>query len=204
MNFLEFNKQMSAFPAFSVKEIEKQFPGFDKRRLVEWQNKGYLQKIRNNYYYLTGRQQTEGLSFYIANLIYRPSYVSMESALSLYGFIPQGVFQVISCSSLKTAAFTTPAGNFKYRHIKPVLYFGFRLERIDDYTVVTASPEKTLIDCLYLTPSINSEEDIAELRWNRQEITDKVSMARLADYQRYISSKTLDKRIQILKAYLNA
>jgi len=195
---------MAVFPAFSVREIEKQFPGFDRRRLIEWQNKGYLQKIRNEYYCLTDRQQTEGLSFYIANLIYRPSYVSMESALSLYGLIPQGVFQAISCTTLKTAAFETPAGNFKYRHIKPVLYFGFRLERRDDYTVLAASPEKALIDCLYLTSSINSEQDIVELRWNRHEINEKVSMSRLADYQRYISSKTLDKRIKILKAYLNA
>ena len=50
MNYFVFRQKMKSFPIFSVQEIEKQFPDFDSRRLVEWQAKGYIQKLRNRYY----------------------------------------------------------------------------------------------------------------------------------------------------------
>ncbi len=37
MNYLEFEKSLTDFPVFSIKDISKRFPNFDNRRLVEWQ-----------------------------------------------------------------------------------------------------------------------------------------------------------------------
>ena len=45
MNYFVFRQKMKSFPIFSVQEIEKQFPDFDSRRLVEWQAKGYIQNL---------------------------------------------------------------------------------------------------------------------------------------------------------------
>jgi predicted transcriptional regulator of viral defense system len=103
MNFLKFKFVMQQFPVFSVREIEKHFPRFDSRRLVEWQQKDYIQKLRNRYYRFTDYPLNEEGLFYCANTIYKPSYVSLESALSIYGFIPEGVFQITSCTTLKTS-----------------------------------------------------------------------------------------------------
>jgi hypothetical protein len=67
MNYREFHDAMNAFPVFSIREIEKHFPGFDSRRLVEWQEKGYIQKLRNRYYFFTGNSVNERYLFFASN-----------------------------------------------------------------------------------------------------------------------------------------
>lgn len=204
MTFLEFRKKMAPYPAFSVKEIEKTFPAFDRRRLVEWQEKGHIRKIRNQYYCLSEVDVDETLQFTIANLIYKPSYISLESALSYYGIIPEGVFAVTSCSTLKTAGFDTSVGRYTYRHIKPSLYFGYRVKQADSHKVLLAEPEKAVLDMLYLSPGVTSVEDLISMRWDRMVIRDKVFTERLSDYQRAIDSKALDRRIMVMKEYVDA
>ena len=105
---------MRAFPVFSVQEVEKHFPGFNNRRLVEWQEKGYIQKLRNPYYRFMDREVDEAYLCYCANAIYAPSYVSMESVLSIHGFIPEGVFQITSCTTPKTNRFETGIATKKW------------------------------------------------------------------------------------------
>ena len=46
VKYLEFYNALTPYSVFSVKDIQKRFPDFDKRRLVEWQQKGYLVKVR--------------------------------------------------------------------------------------------------------------------------------------------------------------
>lgn len=64
------------------------FPGFDKRRLVEWQEKGYIKKLRNKYYTFSNRGDDHNFLSFTANQLYRPSYISSETALARYGLIP--------------------------------------------------------------------------------------------------------------------
>lgn len=203
MNYTEFRDEMKAFPNFSVREIEKHFPGFDNRRLVEWQKKGYIQKLRNRYYYFSDQEVDESFLYYTANQLYHPSYVSLESALSRYGFIPEGVFQITSCTTLKTNSFNTPVGNFSYRHLKPSLFFGYQLEEWDDHRYAIAEPEKSLIDYLYLHNEVNEIADIEALRWNATEINNRISMQTLNSYETHINSPALSKRLNTLKTYLD-
>ena len=79
---LEFEKVLKSFPVFSVKDIQKQFPDFDNRRLVEWQQKGYLVKVKRGYYCFSERNRGEQFMYFAANKIYSPSYISFESALA--------------------------------------------------------------------------------------------------------------------------
>ncbi len=203
MNYTEFRSEMKAFPNFSVREIEKHFPDFDRRRLVEWQEKGYIKKLRNRFYFFSDWEISEQFLYYTANELFNPSYVSLESALSRYGFIPEGVFQVTSCTTLKTNAFHTPIGNFAYRHLKPFLYFGYRLEEWNDHRYAIAEPEKTLIDYLYLHHEVRERKDIEALRWNRTEINNRISIEKLNGYEIYIDSPALSNRLNALKTYLN-
>jgi predicted transcriptional regulator of viral defense system len=203
MNYTEFRDEMKAFPNFSVREIEKHFPGFDSRRLVEWQEKGYIQKLRNRYYYFSDQEVDEHFLYYTANQLYNPSYVSLESTLSLHGFIPEGVFQITSCTTLKTNSFNTPVGRFTYRRLKPSLFFGYQLEEWDNHRYAIAEPEKTLIDYLYLHHEVNQTDDIEALRWNALEINNRISIDKLNRYEAYISSPALSNRLSLLKTYLN-
>lgn len=204
MNYRQFHDEMNAFPVFSIREIEKHFPGFDSRRLVEWQDKGYIQKLRNRYYFFTGNSVNERYLFFAANKLYSPSYVSLESALSWHGFIPEGVFQVTSCSTRKTQSFETPLGSFTYRHIKPTLFFGYQLEEWNNHHFVIAEPEKTVIDYLYLHHEIGDPDDLESLRWNSAEMNNSLSMEKIDLYASHIDSKALIKRLKLLKEYLNA
>lgn len=203
MNYPQFRNKMKVFPSFSVREIKKYFPDFDSRRLVEWQEKGYIQKLRNRYYYFSDQEINELFLYYTANELYHPSYVSMESALSRYGFIPEGVFQITSCTTLKTNSFNTPVGNFAYRHLKSSLFFGYQLEVWNDQRYAMAEPEKTLIDYLYLHPEVKEPNDIEALRWNVPEINNRISIDKLNRYEAYISSPALSKRINTLKKYID-
>ena len=200
MNYPKFKAAMKLFPLFSVQEIKKNFPGFDSRRLVEWQKKGYIKKLRNRYYCFSDKKIDEPFLYYTANDLYRPSYVSMESALSYYGFIPEGVFQITSCSTLKTNSFNTPVSKFSYRHIKPLLFFGYKLKSKNNYRYAIAEPEKTLIDYLYLHSEIKEIADIRALRWNPSV---SISMDVISRYETFIDSPALTKRLSILKSFLN-
>tara|TARA_R100001143_G_scaffold6711_1_gene9067 strand:- start:7605 stop:8228 length:624 start_codon:yes stop_codon:yes gene_type:complete len=204
MNYRQFHDAMNAFPVFSIREIEKHFPGFDSRRLVEWQDKGYIQKLRNRFYYFSGNAVNERYLFFAANELYSPSYISLESALSWYGYIPEGVFQVTSCSSRKTQSFDTPLGGFNYRHIKPALFFGYHLEEWNNYHFAIADPEKTVIDYLYLHHKISEPDDLESLRWKSTEMNNSLSMVKIDKYASHIDSKALRTRIKLFKEYLNA
>ena len=63
MKFLEFRKALTAFPVFSYSDIRKVAPGFDRRRLVEWQAKNYIKKIRNGYYFFQEKDIKKVLLF---------------------------------------------------------------------------------------------------------------------------------------------
>ncbi|MCC5935275.1 MAG: hypothetical protein JJU35_13595 [Balneolales bacterium] len=204
ISYQHFHTAMKMFPVFPLVEIRKRVPNFDTRRLVEWQAKGYVIKIRNGWYAFADEPVNEQLSWYAANRIYPYSYISLETALSYYGFIPEGVFQVTSCSTLKTNRFNTPLGHFKYRHIKPSLFLGYRLLSFRNTVIKFAEPEKTLIDYLYLHPKLKHADDFVALRWNSTEINATVDFNRLRTYETYINSAALSARLDLLRAYLNA
>ncbi len=84
----------------------------------------------------------------LANLIYGPSYISLEYALQYYGLIPERVEAVTSVTSGRSRTFLTPAGLFTYRQI-PVYALSTGMDRIelkDGTAFLIATPEKALVD----------------------------------------------------------
>ncbi len=92
----------------------------------------------------------------LANLIYGPSYISLEYALSFHGLIPERVEVLTSITYKRNKLFNTPVGAFSYRYIHPLLYScQITLHPLDDlHTILIASPEKTLCDSLYYMDKI--------------------------------------------------
>jgi predicted transcriptional regulator of viral defense system len=84
--------------------------------------------------------------FQLANFLYSPSYISLESALSFYGIIAQFPYQITSITSKKTKAFRIGKKEFAYSHIKESLFLGY--EQKEKFLI--ALPEKALFDYLYL------------------------------------------------------
>jgi predicted transcriptional regulator of viral defense system len=203
MNYLEFEKALKIFPVFSVKDIQKKFAGFDSRRLVEWQQKGYLLKIKRGYYSFTERNRGEHFLYFVANKIYSPSYISFESALAYYNLIPEGVFMMISATTKNTASYASSIGDFNYRHIKRSLFFGYKLLSENNFTIKIAEPEKVILDYFYIN-KINSFEEIEAIRFNEIVAKEIISFDKLKTYQKVFDSKILDRRMQMFIQIINA
>lgn len=93
----------------------------------------------------------------LANLIYGPSYISLEYALQYYGLIPERVEAVTSVTSGRSRRFLTPAGMFIYRQI-PVYALSTGMDRVelkDDIAFLIATPEKALADKIMLDRGVS-------------------------------------------------
>jgi len=87
----------------------------------------------------------------LANLIYGPSYISLDFALQYYSLIPERVEALTSVTTGRSRRFLTPAGLFAYRKI-PLEAFRIGMDRVeigDDRAFLMATPEKALADKLY-------------------------------------------------------
>jgi predicted transcriptional regulator of viral defense system len=199
LNYIDFRSALIDFKVFSIVDVIKIFPGFDSKRLVEWQKKKYIRKIVNKWYVFAEIPLNEMLLYRISNCIYRPSYISLETALSYYNLIPEAVFSLQAISTRKTTSYITAVGTFNYRTIKSSLYFGYMVHHIDKLPVLIADEEKALLDFLYLSAQIVSEKDLITLRFNYNVIQNKVDWEQLHKYALVYESKTLDKRINYLK-----
>jgi len=109
--------------------------------------------IRRGLYCLAPKYQKKPVSvFAAAQRIYGPSYVSMESALAYYGWIPEAV-RACTCASYKNAReFNTPLGRFVYRRV-PQRVFLAGVERLVDPSgnvFFMATPVKALADYVYV------------------------------------------------------
>ena len=88
----------------------------------------------------------------LANLIYGPSCVSLQYALSYYGLIPEQAAEVTSVTSKRDKRFDTPAGRFRYRYLHPSKFaVDVHRERADgESSFLIATREKALADLLLL------------------------------------------------------
>ena len=200
MNFIQFKNSLRDFQVFSVADIRAAHRGFDRRRLSEWQKKGYIIKIIKGFYIFSDVDINEPMLWAIANKIYKPSYISFESAMSHYRLIPESIFMITSASSRRTNMFETPLAKFSYRTIKPALFFGYSL--LSDGTKM-AYMEKAILDFFYLNPSVQSADDFASLRLNREEIQVRVNMELLRGFLERFNHKRLSKTIKHFLGWLN-
>lgn len=197
MKFLDFKRHFEAFRVFSIYDILKWEPGFDTRRLVEWQQKNYVRRIVNRWYMFVDTPLDENFLYLASNRIYSPSYVSFESALSYYRLIPEGVYIVTSATSLKTYQFITSLSTFIYRHLKPELMFGYRLVQVNGQSIKIAEPEKLILDYLYLNTTLYTSDDFESLRINQAALRTLVREDRLMEYLALFENKALEKRVNV-------
>jgi hypothetical protein len=86
----------------------------------------------------------------LANLIYGPSYISLDYALAWHGLIPERITTVTSVTIGRSREFTTPFGTFSYRSLPEARYaVGVLLEHDENDSFLLASPEKALADKLW-------------------------------------------------------
>lgn len=145
----------------------------------------------------------EALLWFTATRIYQPAYLSLETALSYHGLIPEGVYKLICVSPRKTQEHHTPVGTFRYQHLLPHLYFGYEvLQPAGNRPILIADLEKALLDYCYLHPELRTADDFASLRLNTDVLRDKLNLVRLADYQTLFTHQHLNQHVAALLSLL--
>lgn len=199
LSYHQFRKELIRFKVFSLIDVKKVFSDFDSKRLVEWQQKGYIKKLINKWYLFSEVPVSEDLLFRISNCLHNPSYISLESALLYYHLIPEQVYTVQAISTRKTILYQTATGNFKYRAIKAPFYFGYQVLHSEGLPILMADLEKAILDYFYLNARIKTIEDIRGLRWNIEELKNLLDFKKLDRYAAVFNSPTLNKKIMMLK-----
>lgn len=125
-----------------------------------------LIRLKNGFY-LISEKITHGSATVIpfeqvANLLYGPSYVSMEWALSFYGLIPERVHTITSMTLGRNKEYHTSIGDFSYFILSSERYsIGITQKKSPDFVggFLIASPEKALADTVFKTcKNLNKEQ----------------------------------------------
>ncbi|MPZ17420.1 MAG: hypothetical protein GEV06_05865 [Luteitalea sp.] len=137
-----------------------------ERQLSRWKRSRRIVQIRRGLYALAApHRKVEPHPFLVANRLVPGSYVSCQAALAWHGLIPEHVAVVTSISTRGTRRFQTSLGSFLFRHVKPKLLFGYRVERVTPgQDALVASPEKALLDLVHLEPAGDTEPFLENLR----------------------------------------
>lgn len=137
-----------------------------RRQLSRWVRSGRLVQLRRGLYSLGERYR--GVTphpFLVANRLVRGSYVSLESALAHHGMIPEYVASTTSVCTGRPRRWETPLGGFEFRHLRRRLLRGFeRVALSDGQEAYVATPEKALLDLVYLIPGADAPAYLDELR----------------------------------------
>ena len=203
MDFLTFRERLYPMGCFNVNQVRLWEPDFDRNCLTRWCRKGLLVKLRNEWYAFAEYKQVPDFERYIANRIYAPSYTSLNSALSFYGMIPEEVFSLTSVTTLKTAKFENAFGTFSYQNVKESLFFGYEPKTmLNGRAILFATPEKALLDLLYLNPFYKTEEDMEQLRLDEDFMQTQLDLDRLMQFLSQMGNHALEQRTKLmLKVY---
>jgi len=144
-------------------------------QLTRWVNKGHIYQLRRGLYSIAPPyQKIKPHPYLVANHLQKASYVSLESALAYYGLIPEVVNTTTSVSTGRPERLETPLGIYEFRHLKTNLLFGYQMTNLGEQSALVATPEKALLDLIYLQSGCCSTAYLNELRLQNTEQLDLV------------------------------
>jgi len=161
---------------------------------------GELVRLKNGFFIIADRIKDKPIPFeQIANLLYGPSYISLEYALSYYGMIPERAYVKTSITTNRTKHFHTPIGTFSYHSLSLERYYvGVHHKENELGGFYMATPEKALADHVFqLCQGLNRDELLIDLTESkRMEMTtlkslDKALMQQISSAYRSKIVKTL-------------
>ena len=125
------------FPSITLSGLSAAIRRLTKSKTIARIEKGKFQFLLSNH---------PPHEYKLANFIYQPSYVSLETALSFYGMIDQFTYQITSVTTKKAIIKSYLQKEHAYAHLKPKLFTDYVLQ--NEYLI--ASPHKALFDFFYL------------------------------------------------------
>jgi len=173
-------------------------------QLTRWTQSGKLFQLRRGVYVLAPPyQKVKPHPFLLANLIQRASYVSLQSALAFHGMIPETVQRTISITAGRPGRRKTPLGVFEYRHVQPDLLRGYRmidLDAVSGQQALVATPEKAILDLVYLQPGGEAPNFLQEMRFQNLEQLDVDELKRQAGL---FSTPKMHRAVRVITDLMN-
>lgn len=157
-------------------------PADVRRQLSRWVKAGRLYQLRRGLYSLAPPyQKVQPHPYLVANRLVPGSYLSLQAALSHYKLIPEAVFVMTSVTTGRPGRWETPLGTYDYRHLQTEMLTGFRRTLLaGGQEALLASPEKALLDLVYLEPEGDSPAYLSELRLQNMDVLNLEELRRLA------------------------
>ena len=184
MKWEELLKQVADEPVFRAGFLAGRGESLPALRLQlsRWVKAGKLIQLAKGLYTLAEPYRKRAVHpFVLANAMKKASYVSLQSALAYFGMIPEHVPTVTSVTTQRPARVETPLGRFLFRHIKKNWFSGYRQVDLGaGQKTFIATPEKALLDLVYLTPAADNYEFLGELRLQNLTALDRDVLIRLA------------------------
>lgn len=192
INSLKFLKPEVDYQALMAVMSDLSHP---RRKLKDLQTKGILTRVKKGFYVFNAEFIGQKYSSEIvSNLLYGPSYISMETALAIYKLIPERVENFTSVTSQKNKIFETPIGSFSYQHISENLYpLGVtRMKTFDERFFLIATPEKSLLDYFSFRFSNSTKPQLIDVDQALKEDLrlDLDQLKKIIDKKKLISLKT--------------
>ena len=201
MKFSDLLTLVGEEPVFSssLLDVVGVSPRQARLQLVRWVNAGKLIRLRRSLYALNRPfRRIEPHPFLLANRIRKASYVSLQSALSHYSMIPEYVPIVTSMTTGRPEEVRTEFGTCVFRHVRKALFGGFLSVMVaPGQSVFLATPEKALLDLIYLTPGGDRAAYIDELRLQNET---ELSTRALTDAARVFDSPKIDRAVKRILA----
>lgn len=139
--------------------LRSMFPDYKSvhNKISELEKFGILIRLKKGMYVVSPKESGKLVSVeLIANHLYGPSYVSMESALRYYGLIPESVYSIQSMTIKHSREFKNSLGQFEYTQCaRESFSIGVRQEIKSNTSFLIACPEKALCDLIIHTPKLN-------------------------------------------------
>ena len=161
-------------------------PEIVRLQITRWAKNGRVYQLRRGLYALAPPyQKVKPHPFLVANRLQRASYVSLQSALAFYGLIPDIAQVTLSVTTGRPKRWETPLGVFEFRRVKLERLRGYRMIELRGGTqpiqqALVATPEKALLDLVYLQPGGDLPTYLHELRLQNLEQLDIGELERLA------------------------
>ena len=126
---------------------------YPKNKITDLEKSGELIRLKKDLYVSSKSNISKEL---IANHLYGISYISLETALSHYGMIPERVYSVRSVTTKRSKKFSTPLGIFDYVIVPEDYYsIGIRMEIVENkYAFLIAEPTKAICDMIVATSNL--------------------------------------------------
>lgn len=195
-------------------DITKNMPVFDTETLLtgvpnptsirvqiaRWVKSGKLIQLKRGVYLIPEKyRKVDIYEPYVASILKKPSYITMEKALEYYDIIPEAVTVYTSVTTKRPWTFSSQLGKFEYRHIRKSLFWGYKPITVNKQTAFIATPEKALLDLFYMNDIQVTEDYLVGLRLQN---TKQLSGTRLISFARKFNKPKMIKAAKTLKDFI--